>query len=93
MIKKKLKQKKGETLAETLLSLLIIVPGMVMLAGALVSSSKINMEMKKADTLKFPTFTAATETSITSTVTGDAEFSGKPLKWEKETGSAYYYIR
>ncbi len=93
MLKKKLKQKKGETLVETLISLLIIIPGMVMLAGAIVSASNINREMKKADTLKFPTFTATIEKSVNSSVSGDTEFSGVNLKWDKETDSAYYYIR
>jgi hypothetical protein len=53
MIKKlgrKLKSKKGESLAETLVALLISTMALMILAGALVAASKVNYKVEKTDT-------------------------------------------
>ncbi|MBE5842579.1 MAG: hypothetical protein E7302_00210 [Butyrivibrio sp.] len=88
MLLKKLKQKKGETLTETLGSLLIIVPGMIMLAGGIVSAAKINNEVKHSEVQVMPNYTAIGPVDST-TLTGGG-FSIK-IDWAKDDGSAYYY--
>ena len=45
-IKSKLIHKSGETLTETLVALLIIIPALTMLAGAMVASAKINRSLE-----------------------------------------------
>lgn len=46
---KKLRQKKGETLIETLCSLLIVVLSVLLLSTAVLTASRINMQMRQAD--------------------------------------------
>ncbi len=91
--KRKLISKKGETLTETLASLLIIVPAMVMLAGAIVTAAHINSEARTSKASEFPKFTGANEVSGTILGTGDVSFTGANIKWCNETDSVYYYFR
>lgn len=47
MMKKRLKQKNGETLVETLVSLVIIALALLMLPGAVVAAARVNAKAKK----------------------------------------------
>ena len=98
-VKNKFISKKGETLTETLSSLLIIVPAMVMLAGAIVTAARINNEVKDLQAVKLPDYSTATA-GPTSDITGnDGEipFSDKQVigkvTWYKEENSIYYYFK
>ncbi len=92
MLMKKLRQTKGETLTETLGSLLIIVPAMVMLAGAIVTASKVNMTTKEAEVNNFPTYSDTPEDTKVFTVKIGSESSGKlEITLGKDKKSAYYY--
>lgn len=92
-IKRRLKSKKGETLTETLASLLIIVPAMVMLAGAIVTAAHINSEARSSKASELPKFTATSGTSGAITGTGDVTFMGGNIKWCNEDDSIYFYFR
>lgn len=46
-MKRKLKQKKGETLVETLVSLVIIALALMMLPGAVVAAARVNAQVEK----------------------------------------------
>ncbi|MDO4501217.1 MAG: type II secretion system protein [Erysipelotrichaceae bacterium] len=48
---KKLRKRNGETIIETLIATIIVALALIMLAGALVSASKVNREIKKLDTV------------------------------------------
>lgn len=102
LIKKKIIAKRGETLVETLYSLLIIVPAMVMLAGAIVTAARINNEVRSSDASTLPKLTYNSPVSIdgaTNTISGTGVGSGseafaysKNIKWYKESDSIYYYF-
>lgn len=92
-IKQKLKSNKGETLTETLASLLIIVPAMVMLAGAIVTAAHINNEARASKASELPKFAGAIEVSGTLQGTGDISFTDTSIKWCNEPDSIYYYFR
>ncbi len=92
-LKKKLRSKRGETLTETLFSLLIIVPAMVMLAGAIVTAARINSEARTSKASELPKFTATSGDSGAITGTGPISFTGGSIQWCNETDSVYYYFR
>ena len=92
-IRKKFKSKRGETLIETLSSLLIIVPAMVMLAGAIVTAARINHEARNSKAAEMPKFSSANEVSGTISFDGDISMTGASIKWCNETDSVYYYFR
>ncbi len=71
-MKRKLKQKKGETLVETLVSLVIIALALMMLPGAVVAAARVNAQVEKQ--VIFMEKTAAAEKG-TSTGTCDVTFS------------------
>ncbi len=73
----KLKEKKGETLVETLVSLLIVVMMMAMLAGAVVTSARINKSAEDTVT----TYSAEGMTAVNGVT-----FSLKTLKQPFKTG-------
>lgn len=93
-LKSKICSKKGETLTETLGSLLIIVPAMIMLAGAIVTATNINREMRDTQASNLPSFNAATAatTGIISS-TGEVSITDGKIGWYKEDNSVYYYFR
>ena len=94
LLKNKMRSKKGETLTETLSSLLIIVPAMVMLAGAIVAAARINFQARTAKASELPTFNPTSQVSGTITKKeGDVPFSGGTISWCSETNSIYYYFR
>ncbi|WP_024866584.1 hypothetical protein [Butyrivibrio sp. FCS014] len=93
LLRNKLKSKRGETLTETLSSLLIIVPAMVMLAGAIVAAARINYEARTSEASKYPTYVSPVETSgDTIDITGTISLSGN-ITWCREDKSVYYYFR
>ena len=93
-IKKKLFSKRGETLTETLSSLLIIVPAMVMLAGAIVTAANINSQARDSKAATLPSYSGATATSKDVTVSGEVTIEGgMKIDWCKESDSIYYYLR
>ena len=92
----KLKQKKGETLTETLGALLIIVPGMVMLAGAIVTASRINAQTKDADVTKLPSYSESATFQRTENLILNIQDEPQTiitLGQESTGGSSYYYYR
>ena len=94
LIKKKMVTKRGETLIETLYSLLIIVPAMVMLAGAIVTAARINNEARSSNVSNLPKFSFESDDenieSKNGQITG-TDFS-KNITWVKEADSIYYYF-
>lgn len=97
-IKKKISGKSGETLTETLGSLLIIVPGMVMLAGALVSASKINHQMKSSKMLILPSYTGSSNLSTdTTNISINGGSVSVKISWKMDgttdTDSSYVYLQ
>ena len=93
--KNRIRNSKGETLTETLGSLLIIVPAMVMLAGAIVSAAKINNEVKQSAALKPPTFSSGVPLN---TDAATVSYGGKNItftfSWSKDDAKSYYgYFR
>ena len=93
LIKNKIRSKCGETLTETLSSLLIIVPAMVMLAGAIVTAAQINSEARSSKATALPKLTEVSGSAGSIAATGDVSFSGGNINWCKETDSIYYYFR
>ncbi len=89
----KLRSKRGETLTETLSSLLIIVPAMVMLAGAIVAAARINYQARNMKASELPTYIPTTQVSGSITGSGEVSFSAGTISWCNEDGSVYYYFR
>ncbi|MBE5825399.1 MAG: hypothetical protein E7307_02065 [Butyrivibrio sp.] len=89
----KLRSKRGETLTETLSSLLIIVPAMVMLAGAIVAAARINYQARNMKASELPAYIPTTQVSGTISGAGEVSFSGGAISWCNEDGSVYYYFR
>lgn len=97
LLRKKIRSKCGETLTETLSSLLIIVPAMVMLAGAIVTAARINFEARNSKATSLPELTETTGTAGSITGSGTVSFTGS-ISWCNETDadgkkSIYYYFR
>ncbi len=92
-IRKKISSKCGETLTETLSSLLIIIPAMVMLAGAIVTAARINSEARSSKATTLPTYSSAVETAGTITGNDSSLFNTTSIKWCNENNSVYYYFR
>ncbi len=96
-VMKKLISRRGETLTETLSSLLIIVPAMVMLAGAIVAAARINSQARTSKASAMPKYSAPYTTQDTShTITGSEGsdlFTSAGITWYQESDSVYYYFR
>ena len=96
-IMRKLISRRGETLTETLSSLLIIVPAMVMLAGAIVAAARINNEARISKASSLPKYSSPYTTQDNShTITGSEGsdlFISAGITWYQESGSVYYYFR
>ncbi len=95
-LKNKFRSKSGETMTETLVSLLIIVPAMVMLAGAIVTAANINFQSRDSKATELPALTKTSGTAGTltiSAVTGDIPDSTASINWCIEDESIYYYFR
>ena len=80
-------------MTETLSSLLIIVPAMVMLAGAIVAAARINYQARNTKSSELPKFTPTTQVTGTMSGSGDVSFTGATVSWCNENGSVYYYFR
>jgi Tfp pilus assembly protein PilV len=88
----KLKSTAGESLAETLVALLITCMGLVILPGAIVAASKVTRKSQEASMTDNPTITTTGSVQIKGS--GSAEEIGKYTKMTyKQTGNelAYYY--
>ena len=95
-IKSKLKDKNGETIAETLVALLITVLALMLLPGAIVAASRVNNRVEKQTT--YVDYTKGQIVTGTLTInTGGIGTSGtitvSPTikKYTKEGKSIYYY--
>ena len=86
----KLKSKKGESIVEALVAMLIISTCFVMMSTGVVSAAKVN---KAAKDTKTDLNTADIKTSYSSTVTiTHADHSSSTVSvTEYETNSEYYY--
>ena len=97
LLRKKIRSKCGETLTETLTSLLIIVPAMVMLAGAIVTAARINFEARNSKATSLPELTETTGELGEIKRSSDNSSLGS-ISWCNETDaegkkSIYYYFR
>ncbi len=98
-LKKKIFSKRGETLTETLSSLLIIVPAMVMLAGAIVTAAHINSEARSSKASNLPEYIIIEDNKVISDeeyylrAESDDLFTDVTITWYNEEGSIYYYFR
>jgi hypothetical protein len=94
LLRNKLRSKCGESLTETLSSLLIIVPAMVMLAGAIVTAANMNLMAKKSAVTKLPAYTYDSSDSGTlKKSSGEVDFTNTTITWGSDNGSIYYYFR
>ena len=88
-LKRKLLDKGGETLVESLVGLIIVVLAIGVLCGSIVTAAKINDRVKKMDT----NFIAAIDTGNDASVTVKHEDGSSDQVTVKshETGNGYYY--
>lgn len=95
LLKNKIRSKRGETLTETLVSLLIIVPAMVMLAGAIVTAARINHDARDSEASNIPSFSATTGDSGSIGISGSVilDDDDGSITWCNEDDSVYYYFR
>ena len=91
---KKLKSKNGETLVETLISMLIVVLSVTMLAGSIVTAARINQTAKEMNVpVRFDSVTPAdgkTET-VTLTHKNDTPDNIEVVLYTTKTAVPYYY--
>ena len=90
----KLRERSGETIVETLVSMLIVVLAFMMLAGAIVAAARVNsatenrtMFVNQADA----TAGSITVTITTSTGTKITEKTVIMYKMKDSSGTLYYY--
>lgn len=94
-VAEKLGGSRGETIAESLVSMLIIVLAGLMLAGAILSSARVNHASKKIAV--FPQYHGETvdntrTASITGSLQGDVSVSTSvPVTMYRDLGEMYYY--
>ena len=81
---RKLRSRRGETLVETLVSLLIVVLVMAFLATSIVAATRVNAKMRDADGISEPA-------SLTvSSGRGTSSFTVPVEKYTTENGYCYY---
>lgn len=85
----RLKKTAGESLAETLVALLITCMGLVILPGAITAASKVTMKTKEASMTSAPT----TETAGEVTIDGETITSCSKMIYKSDDDNelAYYY--
>lgn len=99
MLKKavqKWKGNRGETIAESLVSMLVIVLAGLMLAGAIVSSARMNRAAKKS--AQFPQYADANgqarTVGISGTLAGGVSLSANiPVTVYEDEGEMRYYTK
>ncbi len=93
---KKWKSKRGESIAEALVAMLVIVLAGMMLAGAIVASAHLNNSSEKVAT--FPQYAgtpvgsgrkASVSGSLAGSVTVNADI---PVTVYQDKGEMYYYV-
>jgi hypothetical protein len=93
IVKKLIKNKKGESIAETLIALLVSTFAMMILAGALVTAAKVNIGAKKAytfmDTVRGSSTGASTAAISISTGTSGSGASVQISSLENTTVTLY----
>lgn len=98
MIRKKLRSASGETLAETMVAMVIVVLGMMLLAGAIVAAAKVNASAREqnawSDTVNGATEIVTIHASYTNAAGEDksADLGSYDLRWyETGNGGLYFY--
>lgn len=88
---KKIRSKKGETIAETLVAMMIVAMSLTILAGAIVSAAKVNSKVKNAE-VSFINDGGDGEIISTKAVLkiGDVEKASFDV-YAFNTGNGYYY--
>ena len=92
-MKNRLKQKTGESIAETLVAVLIMAVAFLMLTGAVVTAARINNRIKNAD-VSFAAGTSEEPSPSKVTISLDgiaAEVEVTVYQTETENGYYYYY--
>lgn len=91
-IKKKLSSKKGETILETLVALLIIVLSISFLSASIAKSASISNEIRKTTEEGF-TYNGSASGAVTfPAISGVMSARSVPVyKVESEAGEYYYY--
>ncbi len=91
---KKWKSKCGESIAEALVAMLVIVLAGMMLAGAITASARLNSASAKMAV--FPQYAGENGSDAVATVSGGftsgtAFNAGIPVRVYKDAGEMYYY--
>lgn len=90
----KIKQKSGESLAETLISLVIVSMGMIIMAGAIIASARVGMKTNKEylNSEGAPVIGSASGTvRLTNSSGTGITISGTQVHTYSENGKNYYY--
>ncbi len=87
----KLRSSYGETIVETLVTMIVLSLAMIMLSGAVVTSARVNQKADNTET----TFTTDAQTSTPGTITIQENGSSSPAGlnvtvYETEHGYFYY---
>ena len=89
---KKLKSDKGETLVETLLSMLIVVLSVTMLAGSIVAAARINQSAKDMNApVQLDNVSADTAAVVQLTHEGAANSEIDVVLYKTDGSVPYYY--
>lgn len=88
---KKLLQKRGETLVESLVSILLVTFIMLFLSTAIVAAARINRQLRDTD-ISYKSDQDRTASAGTLTVEGDNQVTvtSPILVYESENGYVYY---
>ena len=89
---KKLKQKTGESIAETLVAVLIMSLAFLMLTGAVVTAARINHRAKNEE-VAFSSGGTSTETAVSIGLGLSPSGSMNITLYETENGYYYYEAR
>lgn len=91
-MKKKIRATSGETIVETLVTMVILSLAVLMLAGAAVSSAKINSREDNTDTAFTTDEQSRTEGSISVSVDGESDKTATLdiHRYHTENGYTYY---
>ena len=91
---KKISSKKGESIAETLVAMMIVAMSLTILAGAIVTSARVNSKIKNQEQAFIHD---SADTTGTGTVNISGNNSGKDISigidvnLHKSEGDRYYY--
>lgn len=96
LFRKKVRSDKGETIAETLVTMIILSLAVLMLAGAVVTAARVNKKADNTDTAFTKSTTNPVNKTVVITYTGKDGKDGTEQKLEintdyYETENAYKY--